>query len=134
MMMRHDARDSRRLARDSRATRPQLTLSPELPIGANESPGLKIEFCRVPGLRNHGRTGKTLFFPQALLGGFSFRAGEHTTSAVRKIAGPNQNDYTFQKSVPEKRARSIFDDRYTIFSEWSQSLQGSGNKKKKEIL
>ena len=31
------------------------------------------------------------FFPQAMLGGFSFRAGEHTTSAVREIARPNQN-------------------------------------------
>ena len=50
------------------------------------------------------------FFPQAMLGGFSFRAGEHTTSAVRKIAGPNQNDYNFRKNrignVPEKRARA----------------------------
>ena len=50
-----------------------------------------------------------VFFPQAMLGGFSFRAGEHTTSAVRKIAGPNQNDYNFGKNVignvPEKRAR-----------------------------
>ena len=48
-------------------------------------------------------------FPQAMLGGFSFRAGEHTTSAVRKIAGPNQNDYNFRKNrtgnVPEKPAR-----------------------------
>ena len=44
-----------------------------------------------------------------MLGGFSFRAGEHTTSAVRKIAGPNQNDYNFGKNaignLPEKRAR-----------------------------
>ena len=49
------------------------------------------------------------FFPQAMLGGFSFRAGEHTTSAVRKIAGPNQNDYNFRKNrignLPEKRPR-----------------------------
>ena len=70
-----------------------------------------------------------------MLGGFSFRAGEHTTSAVRETARPNQNDYNFRKNeignVPEKRARSIF---YTIFSEWSQSLQGSGNNKEKEIL
>ena len=60
------------------------------------------------------------FFPQAMLGGFSFRAGEHTTSAVRKIAGPNQNDYNFRKNrignVPEKPARSIFDDSYTLFA------------------
>ena len=27
----------------------------------------------------------------------AFRAGEHTTSAVREIARPNQNDYNFQK-------------------------------------
>ena len=50
-----------------------------------------------------------------MLGGFSFRAGEHTTSAVRKIAGPNQNGYkscpknvpAMATIVPEKRARSI---------------------------
>ena len=36
--------------------------SPELPIGANESPGLKIEFRRVPGLTNHGKTGKIKVF------------------------------------------------------------------------
>ena len=55
-----------------------------------------------------------------MLGGFSFRAGEHTTSAVREIDGPNQNDYNFGKNVtgnlPEKRARSIFDDRYTLLA------------------
>ena len=55
-----------------------------------------------------------------MLGGFSFRAGEHTTSAVRKIAGPNQNDYNFGKNalgnLPEKRARSIFDDGYTLLA------------------
>ena len=55
-----------------------------------------------------------------MLGGFSFRAGEHTTSAVRKIAGPNQSDYNFGKNaignLPEKRARSIFDDRYTLLA------------------
>ena len=42
------------------------------------------------------------FFPQALLGGFSFRAGEHTTSAVREIAGPNQNGYNFRKKTDWK--------------------------------
>ena len=31
-----------------------------------------------------------IFFTQALLGGFSFPAGEHTTSAVREIGGPTQ--------------------------------------------
>ena len=55
-----------------------------------------------------------------MLGGFSFRAGEHTTSAVRKIAGPNQNDYNFRKNrignLPEKPARSIFDDGYTLLA------------------
>ena len=60
------------------------------------------------------------FFPQALLGGFSFRAGEHTTSAVREIAGPNQNGYNFRKkridNLLEKRARSIFDDCYTLLA------------------
>ena len=45
-----------------------------------------------------------MFFPQAMLGGFSFRAGEHTTSAVREIAGPNQNDYNLKKNVLEKLA------------------------------
>ena len=63
--------------------------------------------------------GRQLFFPQALLGGFSFRAGEHTTSAVREIAGPTQNEYNFAekpnskacpKNLIEKCARSIFDD------------------------
>ena len=53
-----------------------------------------------------GRCLDVVFFPQAMLGGFSFRAGEHTTSAVRKIAGPNQNDYKNRfGNAPEKRAR-----------------------------
>ena len=55
-----------------------------------------------------------------MLGGFSFRAGEHTTSAVRETAGPNQNGYNFRKNqignVPEKYARSIFDDSYTLLA------------------
>ena len=59
-----------------------------------------------------------------MLGGFSFRAGEHTTSAVREIAGPNQNGYNFRKNqignqignLPGKRARSIFDDCYTLLA------------------
>ena len=50
-----------------------------------------------------------MFFPQAMLGGFSFRAGEHTTSAVREIAGPTQN-------LPEKPARSNFDASYTLLA------------------
>ena len=54
-----------------------------------------------------------------MLGGFSFRAGEHTTSAVREIAGPNQNYYnsageTCWRNLLEKRARSIFDDSFTL--------------------
>ena len=54
-----------------------------------------------------------------MLGGFSFRAGEHTTSAVREIAGPNHNGYNLRKNLIdnllEKRARSIFDN-YTLLA------------------
>ena len=38
----------------------------ELPIGVNEPPGLKIEFCRVPGRRNLEKTWKT-YIPQTVL-------------------------------------------------------------------
>ena len=36
--------------------------SPELPIGANESPGLQIDFGRVPGQRNFEKTMQNMFF------------------------------------------------------------------------
>ena len=66
-------------------------------------------FPRIPITNGWAPWWFSFFFPQAMLGGFSFRAGEHTTSAVRKIAGPNQNDYNFRKNrignVPEKPAR-----------------------------
>ena len=71
--------------------------------------------------RCSGHSGFTLvFLAKALLAGFSFRAGEHTTSAVRKIAGPTKCSHLVcQKFACKNVPFSIVDDSYTLWVRFS---------------
>ena len=46
-----------------------------------------------------------LFFPQALLAGFSFRTGEHKAFAVRKIAATPEKVWKRARKRARKRVR-----------------------------
>ena len=85
-----------------------------LVVAENMSGAKMFEVVRVGNQRLVGeiiRLEGERFFPQAMLGGFSFRAGVHTALEVRKIGRNTQNLTIVLKTCSirlQKRARVDF--------------------------